>query len=302
MRKVMVWIGTAALLIGLVGGVAGTSSAANLTGGQYTYVLNGEEVTFPFDPVKLQAGLLLPVEVFQKFHIEVENPLMRNVTLRRADVTATVTMGTPTFTLNGEPATVEAAPLRLNGRLFLPAGLLKFLGVEFTTEGTFVVLRDNGEGLPDLRQTSQVDYDRLRGSNSFTTSIRADSGIFLSADVTMLNEDLLIASANGLDYGTRARLYTLLKTNTVILVTLSNDSGKAGGVVQNGFSLVDNQGNQYDLESIVDTGAGPITAKIAPSADRDGVLVFPRVSPKATSASLYYDPNGADLGVFGGLQ
>jgi hypothetical protein len=302
MRKVMVWIGTAALLVALVGGVAGTSSAANLTGGQYTYVLNGEEVTFPFDPVKLTNGLLIPVDVFQRFHVEVEHPLEHNVTLRRADVTATVTMGTPTFTLNGEPATLESAPLRLNGRLFLPAGLLKHLGVEYSSEGTFVVLRDSGDGMPYVREVTQVDYDRMRGMSSFTASVKADSGIMLDGDFTLLNEDLLIASANGLDYGTRARLFTLLKTNTVVLVTLSNNAGKAGGVVENGFFVVDDQRNQYELESVVATSAGLITAKIAPSANRTGVLVFPRVSPKATALSLYYDPNGSDLGVFSRLQ
>jgi hypothetical protein len=301
MRKVMLWIGTAAMLVALVGGVAGSSSAATLTSGQYTYVINGEEFSTS-DPVKVSAGLLLPIEVFQRFGITVSTPLTRSVGLKKASVTATITLGDTTFDLNGQPAAMDSAPMRLNGHLFVSADLLKHFGIEFNQDGTFVVLRDFTEGMPTVQTTSDDDFNHLRDGRTFNASVKADSGIYLNTDFTLLSPDLLAASSLDISYGTRARLQSMSQTNTLVLVKLSNTAYKAGAITANGFFLVDEQRRQYDLTATLDTGAGPITAKISPAADRTGVLIFPKVSNTATQLQIYYDANGATLGLFSRIR
>jgi hypothetical protein len=297
-RKVMVTIGTGALLVGLVGTMSGTSSAANLTGGNYTYVVNGEEYSFPFDPVKVSSGVLLPVEVFQKFGIDVQDPLSRTVTLSRSEVTDKVTLGTTTYELNGRPDASDAAPLRLNGRLFVSANLLKDFGVDYSQDGNFVIMRDFTSGMPTSTTMTSSDFNSMRMKRFFTGSVKADSGIYLYSEFTLLNPGLLAATNIGLDYGTRARLQSIMQSNSLVLVKFSNSSVKSGKVNPSDFVLVDEQRRQYDLVTSLDAGDGSISARLAPAADRMGILVFPKVSGTASMLTLFYEPNGANVGTF----
>lgn len=292
------------MLLAILGGLmAGSSSAANLTGGNTTYVVNGEEVMFPFDPIKLGNGLLLPVEVFQRFGVTVEGAATgRNVGLKKAGLQASVTLGSTTAQVNSRPFAVTVAPVRLNGRLFLPADLLREYGVEFQQDGNYLVFKDYTQGLADVAEMSESSFNLMTVGRSFTGSPRSDATVYLQADFLMLNEELLGASPFTVSYGTRARLANLLETNTLIYVTLSNQASRAGGLVTSGFFLVDDKRNQYDLVSVFDTGTGLLSAKLAPGATRTGVLVFPKVQANAGMLHLYYDSNGSTLGTFTKLK
>lgn len=302
LRQAVALIAASALLLTLVVSLPGSAGAANLTGGNYTYVINGEEETFAFDPVNRKDGLLLPAEVFQRFGVSVEGALTRTITLKKADVVATLTLGSTTFELQGQPEAVASAPLRLNGRLFLPADLLKHFGVEYSLDGTFVILRNYVGGDVASRELSDAEFNALKSARTFSASTRTDSSIYLTAEFTLLNEELLAAANLGISYGTRARLQGLLETNTLVMVKLSNTAFKAGALLTSGLYLVDSQRNQYELVSTVDFGKGSITSKIAPGADRTGVLVFPKVAGNAGTLTLYYDSNGATLGSFANLK
>jgi hypothetical protein len=297
-RKVALVLGASALVVALAVQYSPTSNAANLTGGNYAYVINGEEVTFPYDPIVRQSGVLLPIEVYQQFGITVENPLTKSMTLRKEQVSAVLTLGTTTITLNGQSASVATPPLRLNGRLFISADLLKEFGVESTTEGNYVIMRSYVDGTPTVKQVTDSDFNAFKTGRVATGSMRLDSNIYASSELTLLSNDIVSASTLNLSYGARARLQSLLLTNTLVMVKLSNTSFKSGALTLPGLYLVDDQRNQYDLASAIDLGLGLVTNKLAPGADRVGVLVFPKLNAAATNITVYYDANGGSLGTF----
>lgn len=299
MQSIFKWLAAAALAaLILTAAAPQVTTAANLSGGNTAYVLNGEEVTFPFDPIRLQNGLLIPVEVFQRVGIAVEGALGRNFTLKKADVNVRITLGTRAADVNGLTVAAAVSPMRLNGRLFLPADLLKYFGVDHALDGSFMILQEYVPGAPELKQTSQADYDGFLRNRQFSASVRLDSNIHASGDFTMLTPDIASAVQFAVDYGTRARIQNLLRTNTLVMVTLRNTAGKAGSLQTSGLFLVDDLRNQYDLVTVLDIGGGLLSDRLAPGADRTGILVFPRVRSDSTMLSLYYDPNGASLGLF----
>lgn len=298
-RRVGLALGTGALVLALaLPFTTGKSDAANLTGGTYTYVINGEEVTFPFDPIVRKDGLLVPVEVFQQFGVTVDNPLNKSFSLKKNSVTATLTLGTTTYTLNGSNAAVATTPLRLNGRLFLPADLLKEFGVESSQDGNYVFLRAYVDGGATIKQTTDSDLTGFKMGRNFTTSVKLDSNGYANGEMTLLSQDILTSAALNISYGARARLQGMLATNTLVLAKLSNFTGKSGAMATAGTYLVDDQRTQYDLQQVIDIGNGLLSNKLAPGADRVGVLVFPKVNLTANNLVLYYDNNGGSLGTF----
>jgi hypothetical protein len=289
-----------ALLVGLVATtVPERTEAANLTGGQTTYVINGEEFTFPFDPVSTKAGLLLPTEVFQRLGIKIEGATGLTVSLTRADVAAVVTVGSSTARLNAQVKSLAAQPLRLNGRLFLPADLLPAFGVEFSQDGNFVMLRTLVDQMPLAKEyTDYNEWIRMTSGRMFATNVKSDQGNYMSSEWTLLNSDLVNSKNIGFDYGTRARLNSLLPANTLVMVKLSNTSNKSGGLVTTQTYLIDDLRNQYQTTMVFDAGTGLLDGKLAPGADRMGVLVFPKVKDQASIYTIYYEPNGEFLGSF----
>jgi hypothetical protein len=50
------------------------------------------------------------------------------------------------------------------------------------------------------------------------------------------------------------------------------------------------------VQEVIDLGQGLLSGKLAPGADRVGVLVFPKLKPNPGIVKLYYDGNPGDLG------
>lgn len=298
-RKLLVVICAVALLFGAANLYAGNTFAANLSGGQYTYVIDGEEVAFALDPIVRKDGLLLPIEVFQHFGITVEGALTRTIILRKGEMAAAaLTLGSTTVHLNGRPVAVETMPVRLNGRLFIPSDLLTEFGVELTQDGSYVMLRSYVDGVADLVQYTDGDFAQFKMGHFATNDIKADSNIYLRSEATLLTPQILAAPQLDINYGARARLQGLAKTNTLVMVKLTNTAYKSGGMVTAGAFLVDDLRNQYDLEEVIDIGSGMLTSKLAPGASRTGVLVFPRLVDGINSVVFWYDNNGGSVGTF----
>lgn len=275
----------------------GQSQAATLSTGSYTYVVDGEEVTFSFDPIVKKDGVLLPLELFTHLGVEVEGALEQTVTLHYGPVWAKVTVGRQAGRVANQSQAFSVAPVRLNGRLFLPADLLESFGLAFSQDGNYLSINRYADGLPALTKLPPAEWEALKGSRSFTApSLRSDSGFFLETEFTLLNEALLADENLAIDYGTRARLYGLLETNTLLLVTLHNHSLKSGALVTSGIYLVDEQRHQYDVTEVVDIGQGLLTGKLAPAASRLGLLLLPKLAEGARQVSLYYENNGMILG------
>lgn len=292
------WLAAAlalALLAGLLGLLPGDSSAANLTSGTYTYVIGGEEVTYAIDPINRKDGLLLPAEVFSAFDIQVDGLMKREFTLTRDGVAVKASLGSPYIDVNGDAQSLTVGPIRLNGRVFLPADLLKQFAVEYVLDGTYVSFRDLAAGNPALTGTGVTEWSALKTNRSFTITVRADTSIYLNAEFILLTPEMIAATSLEVDYSTRVKLQNLQKTNTLLLVDLSNQQYRSGGLQTAGLYLVDHQRRQYEVTQVLDIGEGMLNAKLAPGADRMGVLIYPKVKPSGT-ITIYYDGQNSSLG------
>lgn len=292
------WLAAAlafALLAGLLGLLPGDSSAANLTSGTYTYVIGGEEVTYPIDPINRKDGLLLPAEVFGAFGIQVDGLLKQEFALVRDSVTVKASLGSTLVEVNGSLETLTASPLRLNGRVFLPSDLLKYFAVEYALDGTFVTFRDLASGTPKLTGTGDSEWAALKANRSFSITVRADTSIYFNAEFVLLTPEMLSATSLNVDHLTRVKLHNLQRTNTLLLVDLSNQQYRSGALQTAGLYLVDHQRRQYEVAQVLDIGEGMLTAKLAPGADRMGILVYPKVKPAGT-VTVYYDGQNSLLG------
>lgn len=300
-KRILVSACAGALLLALAAGAPGQVSAANLSGGTYTYVVNGEESNFIFDPIQMRDGWLLPLELFQRFGVTTQAN-SKDLTLRKAEVEARLTLGSTTVSLNGRPELAQAAPLRLNGRVFLPADLLKYFGVEFSLTDHLVVLEDYGETMPPITPLTEGEYLGLRTGRTITQVIKADSETSLQAEFLLLSPELASAANLSLEYGARARVQRLAQTHSLVWVRLRNGSFKAGALVAKGLYLVDQQRKQYPLVGMLDVGDGLVDGLLVPNAERVGILFFPQVATEAGALSLYYEPNAATLGTFNRIR
>ncbi|HYF78399.1 MAG TPA: stalk domain-containing protein [Symbiobacteriaceae bacterium] len=298
LRTLAATLSVGALVTALVAANPTTTSAANLTGGNYTYVIDGEEVTFLFDPVVRKEGLLLPTEVFQHFGIKVQDAATKNPSVYTDSLTIKLTLGSTQADMGGTVRTVSTAPLRLNSRLFLPSDLLKEFGVEFSQDGTMVVMRELTDEPVALETQTPSEWDAYFTNRGFTANVKSDGNAYMVGKVALLNAAMINSTQFPITYGTRAKLHSLLQTNTLVLVDLSNTTNRSGGMQTAGAYLLDDQRNQYDLVQVFDLGQGLLNAKLAPGADRMGVLVYPKLAGTATSASIFYDANMAPLGTF----
>lgn len=289
-------LATGALLAAIAVAIPSTSSAANLSSGSTAYVVNGQEESFTFDPISRKNGTLLPIELFQRFGVEISGATGNLIKLTKGPTQVNLTLGRTATLVNGLPNSVPVEPVRLSGRLFLPAELLREFGVEFSQESGYVFLREFVTGQPTVKITDKAEYQSLRASRTFSPSVKLDSGQFAQGQFTLLNKELLQMDQLPLSLGARARLQGLIETNTLVLVNLQNYASKSGALQTTGLYMIDNNRNQYDVQEIIDLGEGLLSNKLAPGADRMGVLLFPLLKPNPNPVKLYLDANGGDLG------
>lgn len=316
--------GLAALLlaISLMFSAPTPAHGAGLSGGSYTYLVNGEEVAFPFDPIVVQDQLLLPAAVFERLGVSVSDT-GAGITLRLADrVEARLTLGSPTYSLSssgglssspgglssspggpssspgGRPQQAPAVPVRLGGHLFLPAALLEHFGVELTRAGSLLLLRQPLKGALPTTSLTEDEYLRLKAERSFKRELISRQSGSLQAEFTLLDPALLAAPQLGLSYGHRVKLLGLLETHTLVLVKLSNQWSDPASFRPHSVVLLDDLRHQGDLAEALPAGEGDLTAPLAPGADRRGVLAFPKADPSASRLLLYYHETRESLGAF----
>lgn len=294
-KKLVALMMGALLLVTVAVAIPADTQAANLSGGSYTYVINGEEVAFPYDPIVQKDGALLPLEVFTHLGVAVTGALERTPTLSYGPVSAQLTLGRQVATVGGKVQELGVAPVRLNGRLFAPAQLLDAFGISFSQEGNFVTI--SRYPMPGLTRRESTEWRALKQVRGFATSVKADS-TFLEAEFHLLNQEMLSDQNLAIDFGTRTRLLGLLETNTLVLVSLSNTSFKSGALQPTGIYLVDQRRNQYEVSSVIDIGQGLLSTKLAPDASRMGVLLLPRLAEGGGAVKLYYEASGVVLGTF----
>jgi hypothetical protein len=300
-KKSLVLLSAGALLVAIAVSVPGESSAANLSSGSVSYVVNGQEETFTFDPIQRKNGTLVPIEIFQRFGVKVEGATGQSITLTEGDTQVNLSLGRTGVLRNGLPGVVSVEPVRLSGRLFLPAELLRDFGVEFSLESGYVFLREFVTGQPTVKVVDKSEYDQLKRDRSFSSSVKLDSGQNASVSFTLLNSDLLAMDKLPISMGARARLQGMVDSDTLVLVNLQNYAARSGAFQPSGLYMLDDNRNQYSLLEVIDLGQGLLTDKLAPGADRLGVLVYPKAKPNPGTLKLYYDGNPGDLGWWNSL-
>lgn len=297
LRRFSLVIGAAVILALLVAVMVSPTAAAPLTGGNTTYLIGGEEVAITFDPVSRKDGLLLPVEVFERFKITVQDSTTRTPTVRRGDVSVRVSLGSTAVAIGTATKTISPAPLRLNGRIFLAADLLKEFGIEYNQDGAYLTLRDLADAL-DVSPAS--NFAAAKASQTFTAIIKSDTGsTMLDSEFTLLTPEIVSNVEFSKDFGLRVRLLRMLETNTLLLVRIRNEfSTRAVGWQAAGLYLVDDLRNQYDFTGQVVEVQGDVTTRFAPTAEKVSVMVYPKTAPGFQKVTVYFDPNAASIGSF----
>lgn len=269
--------------------------AGPLTAGNYTYIYQGRELELPVDILTVQGATLVPEEMLNALGVpaEVQGDA---VTLARGPVQAELTLGSDNLQVEGKNLMLRSFPVRVSGRLFVPAEALSHLGLEITLDGKFVLIREYSPvETPPQQILDNASFQRLLTSRTVEGTVRGNSGAYANATFTVLNRALLADSRINLPWGTRIKLLEMLQNRTLILVTLSNTSLRTVSLDPAKLLLRDDKGRQYDYlksETAID---GTVTSTVAPGARRTSILAYDLVSG-AGSLALYYEPNGDFIG------
>lgn len=281
---------TALLAMGALGVQALPARAGILTSSNYTYLLKGKELNLPVDIITVQSSPMVPEDLLAAFGLK---PAIEGdgVVLTRGPVTVRLQLGAETVWVNGKPRPLKAAPLKVSGRVFVPAEILPDLGASLTVDGKFVLLTDY-LGAADAATDAAAPTGALR-AYTLESFIR-DGSTMANLTITSLTPDLIRDPALGIPWGTRLKLLTMLENRTLVMVSMKNQSVKATSLDPSKLMLVDPQGSQFDYTKVEVTVDGSVTAAVAPGALRVSVLVYPKVN--AESFDLYYDGTGNVLG------
>jgi hypothetical protein len=296
MRDLRRWLVALAGTLLLLVAVSAVVTAAPLSGGTTLYIINGEDRTFTFDPIVQRDGLLLPEQVLEALQIrsEIEG---RSVILSRGEVRAEVTLGSAFGTVNGEVMYVPPGPLRVVGRLFVPAALVQEFGFEVQAEGGLVQIRDLALGVPAPAKLSPAEYEEQWRRLSLSGRVRSDEGQpYMEVEFTLLTPELVASEQFPATYRQKIEYLNLLQTYSLALITVTNRSLKAGTLSPGSLMLVDlASGQQYDpLE--LRSYRGRIDQRIATDARKSSVLLYPKLPAGPAKLRLFADTNEGPLG------
>lgn len=274
------------------------------TAGSYTYVVEGRETGFPFDPIQRQNGLLVPVEVFtnEGFTVTVNGS---TVNVSRNKQTATLTLGSSNVNLFGNPTAINPVPMRVSDHLFLPAALASYYGVDITLDGIYVFVHDNTAGQAATTSLSSGDYGTLLNGRTIPgVTVRADNNQPLTATLTVLNSAVVADTNFTTDPNLRARLQTLLPNYTLVLVDVKNNGSRSGLLVPTNLYLTDANGNEYTYTgtALPVNNQNVTTTRLVPGAEMQTVLAFNKVPSSLNLLNVWADSNNATLGSFTTVQ
>ncbi|HWI63707.1 MAG TPA: stalk domain-containing protein [Symbiobacteriaceae bacterium] len=261
------------------------AAAGVLTSASYTYLLKGRELELPVDLLTIQGAALMPEELVGALGLTpaVDGDAVR---LQRGPVTVELQLGSEVATVDGKARLLKAGPVRVAGRLFLPAEILPDLGFTLTVDGKFVLLTDYLTDEPAKTLSNLKPF-------TLETTVRDGANLF-GLKVTALTSDLLADPALGIPWGTQLRLRSLLQTRTLLLITVKNQSLRAITLDPAKLMLVGDGGRQYDYLKQEIPIDGSVTGAIAPGAQRSSVLAYPKAD--GDWFDLYLDGAQAVLG------
>lgn len=286
-----------ALLVVLAAGLLPPSGAQAAVGSSYSYIVDGEELAVGYDPLSLQAGLLLPEDLFRTLEIQVRQGAAGSVSLTRGSLQVSAKVGDRQVIANGERVTLAAAPIRANGQLYLPDGVLVHLGVEIAVE-TGLLLIDR---LPLVEPTADnpSEYAALLQASTLRTHLDTANREALTTTLTYLDPKIVAYKSWTDDPTLRGRVLKMLESGAVLLeVGLFNENTNFYQFQSSGLVIVDNLGNQYASTGEIIPIQGDISAQLAPTAKARGIMVYPALKSGAKSFKIYATSNKWPVGAF----
>lgn len=273
-----------------------TLSAASLSGGNTIYIIEGEDVSFTFDPIFRKDGTLLPVELFQALGLDVNRSGKTILVGRGGLAQADLTLGRTLAAVDAKPTRLAPAPVSVVGRLFMPAAVLAELGYEVETDSGFVQVRDLAEGLVIPSDLTTEEYRRLEGRQSVSGTVRTDDGRpFLDLRLTYLNPEMVASPHLELSFRRRVEWLNLMQTNSLILARVTNQSTRAATLSPQSLILVDQSGQQYDAQD-TQPYQGLINQKVAVGATKSSLLIYPLLPHDLQEVQVFADTNGSLFG------
>lgn len=274
----------------------GSTAAAPLTGGNTIYVINGEEATFTFDPISRKDGLLLPQDVYATLGLSVAQS-DKTVTVVKNSLQARIALGATTGTMGAEIITATPAPIKLSGRIFLPARLLEEFGYEVVSDSNYLQIRDLTQGIVLASGLDKAAYDGLRTRRTVGSFVKTDDQKSnVGVEVTFLTAEMVASVHFPATFRQRVQYLNLLQTNSLLLVRVANQTGRSATVKPESIMLVDIAGGkQYDVVQTLDYD-GLIGNRIANGASKASILVYTKVGADIASLSVFADTNPGSIG------
>lgn len=279
------------------------AAGIGVTAGSYTYVVEGREASFPYDPITKKDGNLVPVEVFENegFAVTLKD---NTVTVSRNGQFSTLTLGSSNVALFSNPTVITPAPIRVSDHLFLPADLASHYGVDITLDGVYAYVHDNAAGQPAPTNLTTSDYAKLvQGRQLTDVGVRSDNNQIMYVDFTLLNAAIINDANFTTDPNLRVRALSLLPNYTLIAVNAEGPTSRSGSFVPTSIILLDQKGNEYNFTgTILPVNNQSVASKIIPGAHVQSILAFPKMTSDISTLTLWSDTNNGTLGSFTSLQ
>lgn len=279
-----------ALAIIAATGLIPTSNAQAAVGSGYGFIVDGEEMAVGSDPISVKSGLLLPQELLRNLGIIFRGSGTDGFVLTRGTLQVTVKVGDRVAVANGQKVSLAYAPLRANGQLYLPDGILAYLGVQVTTEGSMLLI----ERWPLVEPAGTADYwdyQAIMGTYSAKTHLDMSKTDALTATLIRLTPEIIREKLWAENPAVRGQAERLLKDNTLIDLEIYNQTSTFYQYPISNLLIVDDLGNQYNPTGSILPIQGDITQTFAPSAKARAVVVFPPLRSEAKSFKIYAKSN-----------
>lgn len=284
------------LLILLAAALLPPSGATAAVGSSYSYIIDGEELAVGYDPLSVKSGLLLPEELFRTLEIDVRSG-GSSVQLTRGSLQVSVKVGDRAAVANGAKITLAAAPIRANGQLYLPEGVLAHLGVEIITEGSLLLI--NRWPLVEPTADDPAAFAAIRQAHTLKSYIQISRADALTITLTYLKPEIIQYKSWTNDPSLRGRTQKLLESGAVLLdVEVFNELQGFYQFNPNSLYIVDDLGNQYAFTGELIPVQSDIAAQLAPTAKARAIMIFPALRPGAKSFKVYATTNQYAIGAF----
>jgi hypothetical protein len=275
-----------ALLVTLGAGLLPASNARAAVGSSYSYIVDGEELAVGYDPLSVKSGLLLPEELLRSLGILVRSGDSSSIELSRGSLQAALKVGSQLAVANGEKITLATAPIRANGQLYLPEGILTHLGVKMSNEGNLLLI--NRWPLADSAETG--DYAALVQTNTAKSYYEVTRSVAMTLNLTKLTPEIVKHPSWTSNPALRGQALKLLEGNVLIEVGVHNELSNFYQFKPSDLVLVDDLGNQYAATEIINV-KGDIASPLAPTAKARGIMVFPAPASGSQSFKIYSTTN-----------